>query len=151
MRFWPKIIVLATFLFLVSCAGESRPSTPIDTFKAYTAAIKKKDLTTMKLLLSESSRKMHEQEAKARGVTLDDVIKTQTLFKEDQTSVKLRNEKIDGEKATLEVQNSYGNWETLPFVKEEGIWKIDKQGFADQIIQDADQKAKELDELFKRQ
>lgn len=151
MRFWPKIIVLATFLFLVSCAGESRPSTPIDTFKAYTAAIKKKDLTTMKLLLSESSRKMHEQEAKARGVTLDDVIKTQTLFKEEQTSVKLRNEKIDGDKATLEVQNSYGDWETLPFVKEEGIWKIDKQGFADQIIQDADQKAKELDELFKRQ
>jgi hypothetical protein len=151
MRFWPKIIVLATFLFLVSCARESRPSTPIDTFKAYTAAIKKKDLTTMKLLLSESSRKMHEQEARARGVTLDDVIKTQTLFKEDQTSVKLRNEKIDGDKATLEVQNSYGNWETLPFVKEEGIWKIDKQGFADQIIQDADQKGKELDELFKRQ
>jgi cytochrome oxidase Cu insertion factor (SCO1/SenC/PrrC family) len=151
MRFWPKIIVLATFLFLVSCAGESRPSTPTDTFKAYTAAIKKKDLTTMKLLLSESSRKMHEQEARARGVTLDDVIKTQTLFKEDQTSVKFRNEKIDGDRATLEVQNSYGDWETLPFVKEEGIWKIDKQGFADQIIQDADQKAKELDELFKRQ
>lgn len=151
MRFWPKITVLATFLFLVSCGGESRPSTPIDTFKAYTAAIKKKDLTTMKLLLSESSRKMHEQEAKARGVTLDDVIKTQTLFKEDQTSVKLRNEKIDGDKATLEVENSYGIWETLPFVKEEGIWKIDKQGFADQIIHDADQKAKELDELFKRQ
>jgi cytochrome oxidase Cu insertion factor (SCO1/SenC/PrrC family) len=151
MRFWPKIIILATFLFLVSCAGESRPSTPTDTFKAYTAAIKKKDLTTMKLLLSESSRKMHEQEARARGVTLDDVIKTQTLFKEDQTSVKLRNEKIDGDRATLEVQNSYGDWETLPFVKEEGIWKIDKQGFADQIIQDADQKAKELEELFKRQ
>jgi hypothetical protein len=151
MRFWPKIIVFATFLFLVSCGGESRPSTPIDTFKAYTAAIKKKDLTTMKLLLSESSRKMHEQEAKARGVTLDDVIKTQTLFKEDQTLVKLQNEKIDGDRATLQVQNSYGVWETLPFVKEEGIWKIDKQGFADQIIQDADQKAKELDELFKRQ
>jgi hypothetical protein len=151
MRFWPKIIIFATFLFLVSCGGESRPSTPIDTFKAYTAAIKKKDLTTMKLLLSESSRKMHEQEAKARGVTLDDVIKTQTLFKEDQTLVKLQNEKIDGDRATLQVQNSYGVWETLPFVKEEGIWKIDKQGFADQIIQDADQKAKELDELFKRQ
>jgi len=151
MRFWPKIIVLAIFLFVASCGPESRPSTPKDTFMAYTAAIKKKDLTTMKLLLSESSRKMHEQEARARGVTLDDVIKTQTLFKEDQTLVKLRDQKIDGDRATLEVQNSYGDWETLPFVKEEGIWKIDKQGFADQIIQDADQKAKELDELFKRQ
>ena len=36
-------------------------------------------------------------------------------------------------------------------MKEEGIWKIDKQGFADQIIQDVDQKDKELEEIFKRQ
>jgi hypothetical protein len=151
MRFWPKIIVLATFLFLVSCAGDSKPSTPLDTFKAYTRAIKKKDLTTMKLLLSESSRKMREAEAKARGVTLDDVMKTQTLLNENQTSVEFRNEKIEGDKATLEVKDAYNQWKTIPFVREEGIWKIDEQGYADQIIQDADQKAKELDELFKRQ
>lgn len=151
MRFWPKIIVLATFLFLISCGGESRPSTPLDTFKAYTLAIKKKDLTTMKLLLSESSRKMREQEAKARGVTLDDVMKTQTLFNENQTTVEFRNQKIEGDKATLEVKDPYNQWKTVPFVLEEGIWKIDEQGFADQMIQDADQKAKELEELFKRQ
>lgn len=151
MRFWSKIIVLATFLFIVSCGGESKPSTPLDTFKAYTRAIKKKDLTTMKLLLSESSRKMREQEAKARGVTLDNVMKTQTLFNENQTSVEFRNEKIEGEKATLEVKDSYGEWKTIPFVREEGIWKIDEQGYADQMIQEADQKQKELEELFKRQ
>lgn len=150
MRFWPKIIVLATFLLLVSC-GESKPSTPLDTFKAYTRAIKKKDITTMKILLSEASRKMREQEARARGVTLDDVMKTQTLFNENQTSVEFRNEKIEGDKATLEVKDAYGQWKTVPFVKEENIWKIDEQGFADQIIQDVDQKDKELEEIFKRQ
>lgn len=150
MRFWAKIIVLTTFLFIVSC-GESKPSTPLDTFKAYTRAIKKKDLTTMKLLLSESSRKMREQEARARGVTLDDVMRTQTLFNENQTSVEFRNEKIEGDKASLEVKDSYGQWKTVPFVKEENIWKIDEQGYADQMIQDADQKARELEELFKRQ
>jgi hypothetical protein len=148
MRFWPKIIVLATFLFLVSCAGESKPSTPLDTFKAYTRAIKKKDLTTMKLLLSESSRKMREQEARARGVTLDDVMKTQTLFNENQTSVEFRNEKIEGDKATLEVKDAYGQWKPVPFVREEGIWKIDEQGYADQMIQDADQSNKALDDLI---
>ena len=151
MRFWAKIIVLAAFLFIVSCGGESKPSTPLDTFKAYTRAIKKKDLTTMKLLLSEGSRKMREQEAKARGLTLDDVMKTQTLFNENQTSVEFRNEKIEGDKATIEIKDSYGQWKTVPFVKEENIWKIDEQGYADQMIQDADQKARELEELFKRQ
>jgi hypothetical protein len=31
-------------------------------------------------------------------------------------------------------------WEKVPFVREEGVWKIDKQGFADQIMQEVEQK-----------
>ena len=151
MRFWQKTTVLSIFLLLAACGGADRPSTPIDTFKAYTIAIKKKDLTTMKMLLSASSTAMHEQEARARGVTLDDVVKTQTLFNENQSSVKFRNEKIEGDKATLEVQDQYEKWVTVNFVKEDGIWKIDLQRSAENIIQDADQSNRALDELFKRQ
>lgn len=136
MRFWPTIIIFSTFLLLSSCAGPAKPPTPLDTFKSYTQAIKKKDITTMKLLLSESSRKMHEAEAKAKGMTLDDVMRTERLFTESQRSVEYRNEKIEGEKATLEVKNPEGKWETVPFVLEEGVWKIDKQGYADQIADD---------------
>lgn len=152
MRFWATIIISAALLFAIACGGaNTKPSTPLDTFKAYTKAVKTKDLTTMKLLLSEKSLKMREAEAKARGITLDDVMKTQTLFNENQTSVEFRNEKIEGDKATLEVKDSYGMWKTLQFVKETNMWKMDEQGIADQMIQDADQKAKELEELFKRQ
>lgn len=102
----------------------------------------------MKLLLSDASIKMHQQEAKAQNVDLDDIVKRETLFSETQTSVEFRNEKIEGERATLEVKNSYGAWETVPFVREEGIWKIDKKGFADKMMQEIDQNNRKLDELI---
>ncbi|MCA1637324.1 MAG: hypothetical protein LC768_03125 [Acidobacteria bacterium] len=146
MRFWSKILLFTVSLFLLSCAEE--PSTPLKTFKAYTRAIKQKDTTTMKLLLSEASIKMHEQEAKAQNVNLDEIVKRETLFTEDQKSVKHRNEKIEGDKATLEVENSFGVWETIPFVREDGVWKIDKQGFANQIFQQTEENNKRLDDII---
>jgi hypothetical protein len=148
MRFWPTIIIFSAFLLLVSCAGETKPPTPLDTFKSYTQAIKKKDITTMKLLLSEASRKMHEAEAKAKGITLDDVMRTETLFTENQKEALYRNQKIDGDRATLEVKNSEGKWETVPFVLEEGIWKIDKQGYANQIVDDIEEQQRRAFDLM---
>lgn len=151
MRVSSLIIVSLVFSFLVSCAGEKKASTPLDTFKAYNEAAKKKDLTTMKLLISESSTKMHEQEAKAKGVTLDDIMKSETLIADDQKTVEIRNQKIEGDKATIEVKNSYGTWETLPFVLEEGIWKIDKQGYAEKMADDIEQQNnKAFDDLINR-
>ena len=102
----------------------------------------------MKLLLSNATIKMHEKEAKAQGLTVDDIVKRETLFSENQKSVEYRNEKIDGEKATLQVKNSYGSWETVPFVREDGVWKIDKQGYADQMLKEIEDNDKKLDDLI---
>ena len=102
----------------------------------------------MKILLSDDSIKMAEQEAKAQNLTLDDVVKRETLFNENQTSVEYRNEKVEGDRATIEVKNSFNTWDTIPFVKEDGIWKIDKQGFANQTLQQVDEQNKRLDELI---
>jgi len=147
MRFHLKILIFTLVLFLITCGGQ-KPSTPFDTFKAYTRAIKQKDTTTMKSLLSDASIKMHEQEAKAQNLNLDDIVKRQNLFSETQTSVEHRNEKIEGDKATLEVKNSFGVWETVPFVKEEGLWKIDKQGFANQMMQEVEQNNQKLNDII---
>ena len=102
----------------------------------------------MKLLLSSGTIKMHEQEAKAQGVSLDDIVKRETLISPDQTTVEYKNEKIDGDKATLEFKNSYGAWETLPFVREEGGWKIDKKSYADQMQNEIEQSDKKLDDII---
>lgn len=103
----------------------------------------------MKLLLSSESIKMHEQEAKAQNLTLDDVVRRETLFTEGQKTVEFRNEKVEGEKATLEVKNSFGTWETVPFIREDDEWKIDKKGYADRMMQDFDQNAnQQIDDII---
>ena len=144
-----RLLIFAMVVSAIACSGEQKPATPVGTFMTYTKAFKKKDITTMKLLLSNATIKMHEQEAKAQGVTLDDIVKRETMFSEKQTSVEYKNEKIDGDKATLEVKTASGTWETLPFVREEGVWKIDKQGFADKQIKDIeDEQNRKFDELM---
>ena len=148
MRFYLQIIITLLAGLLFACAGDEKPLTPLETLKAYTTAIKKKDPTTMKLLLSDASIKMAEQEAKAQNVALDEIVKKETLFKENQSTVEFRNEKIDGDRATIEMKDSFDSWNTVPFIREEGIWKIDKLGFTNQIMQDFEQSDKQLDDII---
>lgn len=139
MKPYHLIFILFVSALVFGCSSNQKPTTPLDTLKAYINAIKKKDPTMMKLLLSDATIKMHEQQAKEQGVTLDDIVMRETLFNQSQSSLKFKNEKIEGEKATIEVENSFGMYETVPFVREEGVWKIDKQGYADQLRQQTEQ------------
>lgn len=149
MCFYKKFLVVLSAGFIFACAGKFAPSTPLETLKAYTLAIKKKDPTQMKLLLSDASIKMAEQEAKAQNVTLDEIVKRETLFGENQRTVEHRNEKVDGDRATIEMKNSFETWITVPFVREEGVWKIDKQGFANQMMEQIeDENNKRLDDII---
>jgi hypothetical protein len=67
---------------------------------------------------------------------------------ERQTTVEYKDEKIEGDKATLKVKTSYGTWETLPFVKEDGVWKIDKAGYANKMMEEMDNSQRQLDQLI---
>ncbi len=141
-------LFVALSCFAAGCGGPESPATPKETFQTYAKALKQKDLTTMKLLLSSETLKMHEQQAKAQGVTVDDIVKREALISESQTVVKFRNEKIEGEKATLEVENSFGGWDTVPFVFEEGQWKIDKKGFADQMMREIEESQRQIEDAI---
>mgnify|MGYP000049965615 FL=1 len=68
MRIWSIILILAVAAAAFGC-GDSEPATPKKTFETYIKALKQKDITTMKVLLSDATIKMHEQEAKAQGLT----------------------------------------------------------------------------------
>jgi hypothetical protein len=148
MRFYRHIFIMLFAFALAACSGAEKPKaeTPLDALKAYTQAIKKKDTTTMKLLLSEGSIKMAEDEAKAQNVPLDEIIKRETLFTENQDKVKFKNQKIEGDKATIEVENSYGSWDVLPFTKEDGEWKIAKERYLEEQMKKADEDMKRLDQ-----
>ena len=75
MRFYPKILVFILIAaFLAACSTAPKKTlTPLETLKQYGDAYRKKDITAMKLLLSEESLKMHEQEARAQNTTVDEL------------------------------------------------------------------------------
>ena len=152
MRFYYKftVLILIAAAFSACSSAPKKTLTPLETLKAYGSAYKKKDITGMKLLLSQESLKMHEQEAKAQNVTVDDIVKRETLFSENQTQADFRNEKTEDEKATVEMKDSGGIWNTVQFVKEDGVWKIDRKGFATKILQDVEQKQQDVFDNFNR-
>ncbi len=148
MRFCLLVLIFSVVIALASCASETKPDTPVETFKTYINAVKQKDTTRMKRLLSSESIKMHEQEAKSQNVTLDDIVKRETLIMEGQKVVEFRNEKIEGEAATLEVKDSFGTWTTVPFVREDNEWKINKKGFVDKLEQEIDLNNQQMDDFI---
>jgi hypothetical protein len=103
-------------------------STPTEAFNAYYEAIKRKDVAAFRTLFSKGTLGMLEERAKQQKTTLDEVIKEgmEEASKEVPASVPpTRNEKVDGDKATLEVNDEKkGKWETLNFVREGGQWKL---------------------------
>jgi len=146
MRILLTLLILSVASLALACAREQKPETPFKTFETYIKALKKKDTTTMKLLLSAETLKAHEQEAKAMGVTVDEIVKRESIFAEGQKVVEFRNEKIDGERATLEVKNAFDQWETVFFLLENGKWKIDKKGYTDQLLREIEQENDNFDE-----
>ena len=134
-----KSIALACALVMAAMVVAScnrAGSSPTATFKAYFDATQKKDAEGMKKTLSKGTLEMLEGFAKMQNKSLDEALKS-GLASNNQQSEKMpetRNEKIEGDKATLEVQDAKtGKWESLPFVKEDGAWKI----AFDQLFRDA--------------
>ena len=149
MRFYYRFLIIILVAAAVSCSTvQPKYLTPLETLQAYGNAFKRKDITAMKLLMSQETLKMHEQEARVQNVTVDDIVKRETLFGENQTTANFRNQKIEDDVASVEMQDSAGLWNNVQFVKEDGVWKIDRRSFANQIEQDVEQKNSELDRII---
>lgn len=104
-------------------AGDDTPEKAIADFvKAYEA----KDVEGLKKRFAKSTLAGMEKSAKERGKSLDDELKSfvEVAGLPFKGTPEMRNEKIDGDKATIEV-NAEGKWEPTPLVKEDGMWKLD--------------------------
>ena len=120
------LIALGLLIFaVVSCKLGS--SSPTNTFKTFYEAQKKKDVEAMKKTLSKGSIAMMEKAARAQDKPLDKAL-TEGLESPGGKTDKMpetRNEKIDGDNATIEVQNEETKkWDKVYFVKEDNDWKI---------------------------
>jgi hypothetical protein len=107
-----------------TASSEMATGSPTATMVAFIEALKKKDTETIKKSLSKESIVKLEEAAKAGKTTIDQIITEGEDMSKEKTP-EMRNEKIDGDSATVEVQDEKTkNWDTIPLVKEDGSWKI---------------------------
>ena len=124
-------LLFALFLIVSSVLACSRlglgPSSPTSTYKAFYEAQQKKNVPGIKKTLSKGTLAMLETAAKAQNKTMDESLKEgfDNPASKAATMPPTRNERIDGNSATLEVQDEDSKkWETMYFVKEDKDWKL---------------------------
>lgn len=137
MRSYKTVIIILSAIVFAACQATGGAMTPTETMKALNEASRTKDAETIKKLVSKGTLDMLEISAKRQNTTVDELLKQDkgAPFKE---LPEMRNEKITGDTATVEVKNnSARGWETLPFVKEDGIWKVAIDKFMEDVMQKA--------------
>lgn len=118
------VALIALFFILPGC-GKADTS-PTATAKVYYEAAKNKDVAAMKSLMSKKLLEQLDKAVKAQNKSLDDMLRENAEAEPPPPTLETRNEKIDGDKASLEVnQDGKGRWQPINFVKEDGAWKID--------------------------
>ncbi len=126
MKTQKKVALVGAFMvlaLLATACGGGAGSSPTATVKAFYEAAKARDAAGIKKTMSKASLELMERAAKASNKNLDDVLKQSSSLMQE-TSFESRNETITGDTATLEVGNGKGKWESIPFVKEDGQWKL---------------------------
>jgi hypothetical protein len=134
----PIILCTALFAFIItalSCGGGTGQNStsvggggesPTDAYKKLYAAVKSKDIEAIKRQLTKKTidfgkmaaerNKNPEEKMFANGFTA-------TTFSDSLPT--MRDERVNGDMGALEVWNSRDSrWEDLPFIKEDGTWKL---------------------------
>ena len=132
-------------VFTVSACSLLGGPTPTATFKAFYEASKKKDVAGIKKTLSKGTLDMFDKLAKEQNKTTDEMLKEVDKDDKSEKMPETRNEKITGDTATLEVKNDKTNrWDPLPFVKENGEWKIALDKFLEDMMKSLGDKTPEV-------
>ena len=76
----------------------------------------------MKKTISKRMLAELEAEAKKENKPFDEYLLSVDL---SDTMPEVRNEKIEGDTAVLEIKGRGDNWRTTKFVREDGEWKLD--------------------------
>ncbi|MCA1624892.1 MAG: DUF4878 domain-containing protein [Acidobacteria bacterium] len=134
MKIYKTVITAICALFIFGCSGAQQTPSPTETLKTFLEASKKKDVETVKKTFSKGTMNLIEETARTQNTTVDELLK-----KENGVPLKelpeMRNEKIEGETASVEVKNVVtGDFDTIPLVKEDGNWKVALDKFRDEIL-----------------
>jgi flagellar basal body-associated protein FliL len=99
-------------------------SSPTAAYNTAYNAVKNKDAAAFKRVMTKQDQQNMEDSAKLYGKSSEEMLKDLMDAIPLPGSNQSRDEKIDGDTATLEVINEDGEWETVEFIKEDGEWKM---------------------------
>lgn len=126
------LLALCIVTCLAGCSSETAP--PTATIDGMFAAMKSGNIDSMKKFITKSDASMMEAAEKILASVNPEAVKTIkeriiTEFKKraDSVQYKLKNQKIDGDNATVEAEVTYEgktDSHTFELVKEDGAWKI---------------------------
>jgi hypothetical protein len=130
------IIALIVATVLVSCNPQSgakatNPSgagedSPTGAYKRLYAAVKAKDTDAIKAAMTKKTIDFAKMASGQQNKPLEKVLEngfTATTFADSLPQI--RDERVDGDMGAVEVHNDKENkWEDLPFVREDGAWKL---------------------------
>ncbi len=107
-------------------ATTATASSPSEVLKASFNAAKNQDVAAFKKSIATADMRELEAAVQKGGQNLVDLLKQQLAKPETPMpdSLETRNEKIDGDKATVEYKDVKGTWKTARFIKEGSEWKI---------------------------
>lgn len=100
-------------------------STPTAALTTFYNATKGGDVEGVKRSMSKKSLDFIEKGAAKDKKSVDDALKEMVKDSTTPNALETRNEKIDGDKATVEAKDDKTDkWDKIPFVRENGQWKI---------------------------
>jgi hypothetical protein len=114
-------------LSVITAACGRNDSSPTATFKAFFEAAKNNDIESMKKRVSEDYKRSFATADREMKQPEDEMFRiTARSYAGLGAMPEVRNEKIEGDKASLEFKvEMTGEWKTLKFVSESGKWKVD--------------------------
>jgi hypothetical protein len=109
-------------------------ATPTDAYKTAYALREKKDVAGLRKVMSKDVIEFLSMIAEEEGTTVD--AKIAELFGKPQWKVpETRNEKISGDRATVEYIDEDGKYKTMDFVREGQEWKLSLPSREDATIE----------------
>lgn len=124
-----------------STAAVPAPGSPTAVYKEAYKARKDKDAAALKKLMSKELLEFLTDMGQLgdEKKSLDEIL---VDGGKQLTSDETRNEKIDGDRATLEYRAEGDEWEVMDFVKEDGTWKMALPAGDDKAEIESEPKAK---------
>lgn len=110
----------------IPATSSNSTGTPTDAYKTAYTARKNKDIEGLKKVLSKDILEFFTMMGGAddkNKKSLDDMLR-ELCDRPQAVTAETRNEKIDGDKATIEYLDEKGEWGSIDFVKEDGVWKL---------------------------